>query len=221
MDAAPTEARLDLDVDREAAALAAGGGLGRRRGTDSGRDRGVERRQRSAEEQLVPHRDRHAVAHGVGREFGRYREQDHDRDFDAGLPQLQRLVVRGDAEASDAVGHECPRDRHRPVAVGIGLDNRLDADPRRQEPLEQPNVGGELGQIDLEPGGLRQGRQNSARPGVDQRMARGRNPTPGCASGRCHVASFAPERGRHRWSAPRSPLPAVQRASCVPGAARP
>ena len=41
MDAAPTEARLDLDVDREAAALAAGGGLGRRRGTDSGRDRGV------------------------------------------------------------------------------------------------------------------------------------------------------------------------------------
>jgi hypothetical protein len=79
VDSAPAESGFDFEMDGQPA-LAAGC---------------VQRRKSSSEQHLIADRDRHALAQRVGREFGRNREEDHDRHVDAGLAQFQRLIERG------------------------------------------------------------------------------------------------------------------------------
>ena len=81
--------------------------------------------QCSRQERLVTRRDRDAVAPGRRCQLGRDREDYEDRHLHAGLPQLQRLVESGDAEAAGAVRYQGAGDGHGPVAIGVGLDDRL------------------------------------------------------------------------------------------------
>ena len=63
----------------------------------------------------------------------RDRVEHQDRPLHAARAQLQGLVHRGDAEPVGAGGLEGPGDRHRAVAVGVGLDDRTQRDARDRQ----------------------------------------------------------------------------------------
>src|SRR5664280_587052 len=113
------------------------------------------------------------MAQSVERQLGRNREEDQDWDMDAGLPQLEGLIERGHAQAGDPIGDERPRNGHGAVAVGIGLDHRLDTSAGRKQPLQQTNIADYRVEVDLQPGGPRQEGETAAWRHLDQRMARG------------------------------------------------
>jgi hypothetical protein len=120
------------------------------------------------QQQPIADGNREAVAQRIRRQLGRNREQDQDRDADTGLAQLQRLVERSDAQAGDAIGNERPCHRHCTVAVAISLDDRLDSRSRRKQPLQQSDIADHCVEVDLQPGGLRQGRKRDAWRQLDQ-----------------------------------------------------
>ena len=78
-------------------------------------------------------------------------------------PQGQRLVERRDAQAVDAGPDERRGDGHRPVAVGVRLDDRVDRGRPAGETPEQAQVGDERVEVDLEPGESRQRREPGGR----------------------------------------------------------
>ncbi len=115
----PVHAGVHLDVHGDLAPEAAGSLPGRRHaleGREGRRQHGGDRR-----------------AHDLGRGLG----QQEDRRGDLGLAQLDALVDDGHRQAVRAGLEESGGHRHRPVAVGIGLDHRAErgaVEPRLGRP---------------------------------------------------------------------------------------
>ena len=85
--------------------------------------------------------------------------QHQDREPDAGLAQLERLVDRGHAQSVGAGRLEGHGDRHRAVSVGVGLDHRADRHAGPGEGSERREVRRQRVEVELEPRGPRKRRQ--------------------------------------------------------------
>jgi hypothetical protein len=133
----------------------------------------LQRAESPLHQQPIADRDRETVAQRIGRQFGRNREQDQDRHADTGLPQLETFIVRGHAQSGDAGDDECPRYRHRTVAVGVGLDHGLDTRAGRKQALQESDVADHRVEVDLQPGSLWQRWKRAPRNRLDERVARG------------------------------------------------
>ncbi len=138
-------------------------------------------RQRRRQARRVADGERDVEPGGLGREAGRYRVEHEDRDADAARAQRERLVDRGHAEAVRTGRLEGERDGHRPVTVGIGLDDRHDRHARAGGIAQQRQVRRDRIEVDLEPRGPGQRRQPGLGQAVLDRRAR--------PSGRRHAAA--------------------------------
>ena len=93
---------------------------------------------------------------GLGGKRRRDRIEHRDPSLEAGRPERDGLVEGRDAEAVGARFDERPGDRHHPVAVCVGLDDRLDENTRSRQVARHRQVRGKGVEIDLDPGRPRQ-----------------------------------------------------------------
>ena len=88
----------------------------------------------------------------VGELFVKYRPQNDDRRVDAGLPKRDAFIDRDHSHARHALPNQRFGCVHRPVAIGIGLDDRQDVAAGREDFPELSYIVGECGKIDGDAG---------------------------------------------------------------------
>src|SRR5438093_1562030 len=87
-------------------------------------------------------------------DFGKERgAQDHDRGAEPGRAKLDPLVQRGYAQHRDAGVHGRAGDLDRPVAIGIGLDDKQDLAVRTDRGADRRDVPTESIEVYFGPGG--------------------------------------------------------------------
>ena len=136
--------------------------------------RAVQRREGPRQELRVAHAEDDAALRRDPCERRVRRIQHEDRAANTGAPELERLVVGGNAEAVRAGRLERSRHAGGAVAVGIGLDDRLDADAVAGKLADERQVRGQRGDVDLEPREVRQRRFAGRRKADLDRVARTR-----------------------------------------------
>ena len=114
------------------------------------------------------------------------------------VAQDDRLVEGRDAQAVGAGRFQDPRDGHHPVAVGVGLDDRQDGDPRPGHRAgARARFAASAASVDLDPGGPPERRQPGARPGASSIAVGARR----SAGGPARPAAARAEPGRAARSA--------------------
>jgi hypothetical protein len=147
--AAATEARLDLEVDLERSRHA-----GRRRARGSLEHAFGPDPRPDADGDPAGDRRRH--------ELRGHRIEHEEGQADARLAQLDGLGQGRHRQPVDACRLERPGHRHRPVAVGVRLHDRLHAHGGSDGLPEHTQVAEDRIEIDLQPRGPREGGQAGA-----------------------------------------------------------
>ena len=169
IDAAPTQPCFDLQLHQQRPAALPGRAVAAPGGAAVARHP-VEQ---PSKQPLVANGQRNPQSGGLGGIFGRHRVEDENRRPDAGRAELDGLVEGGDREPVRTGRLEDLRNRHRAVAVRVGLDDRLDPNPLPDRLADRTEVGRQRLDVDLQPGGPRQWRQaRGPETGLDRRPLR-------------------------------------------------